>query len=197
MRKALAGGFLLLAGAVALAQDVPAPPVSAEFVRLFSSHCLSKFPDALAQAAVDEKLEPLTAAQVASYLHSDPGKGWLIAAADGNYVLTEEDPPYHACAVRRYATAMMDGKPLFAAAKAFVASSGRSFGTPQSSRRMIGPGIVSNGLLFPVIGATGQPTGEAFMFFVVAYPATTKADGTDKPPFFDVRFVRQLYEKAV
>jgi hypothetical protein len=195
MRKALAGGFLLLAGA-ALAQDVP-PPVSTEFVRLFSNYCLSKFPDAVAQAADAAKLEPLTAAQVASYLHSDPGNGWLIAGPDGNYVLTEENPPYHACAVRRYATALLDGKPLFAAAKEFVASSGRSFGTPQSSQRMIGPGIVSNGLLFPVIGATGQPTGEAFMFFVVAYPASTKADGTDKPPFFDIRFVRQLYEKPV
>ncbi len=194
-RAALAGGFLLLAGA-ALAQDAP-PPVSDEFVRLFSNYCLSKFPEAMAQAAADEKLEPLTAAQVASYLHSDPGQGWLIAGAEGQYVLTEENPPYHACALRRYATALMDGKPLFAAAKDFVMSSGRSFGTPQSIRRVIGPGIVSNGLLFPVVGATGQPTGEAFMFFVVAYPAATKADGTDKPPFFDIRFVRQLYEKPI
>ena len=43
MRLALAGGLLLLAGA-ALAQDSP-PPVGEEFVALFSSYCLQKFPD--------------------------------------------------------------------------------------------------------------------------------------------------------
>jgi hypothetical protein len=193
MRKALAGGFLLLAGA-ALAQDAP-PPVSAEFVRLFSSYCLSKFPDAVAQAAGDEKLEPLTDGQVASYLHSDPGKGWLIAGADGNYVLTEEDPPYHACAVRRYSDHVMDGVPLIEAARAFVESTGRKLGPPQMSSRPIGNGIISNAVLMQLRDAKDQQVPEAFMFFVVAYPVTVKADGTESKPFYDIRFVRQIFRK--
>ena len=108
MRAALACGLMLLAGA-ALAQDAPAPPVSAEFVRLFSDYCLAKFPDpeALAKTAADDKLEPLTTAQLQNYLRSDPGQGWLIKGADGDYVLTEEKPPYHGCAVRRYGAALL------------------------------------------------------------------------------------------
>jgi hypothetical protein len=47
------------------------------------------------------------------------------------------------------------------------------------------------------MGASGQPTGEGFMFFVVVYEAATKADGTAQAPFLDIRFVRQIYEKAV
>jgi hypothetical protein len=139
--KSAALALLLLAGA-AFAQDTPAaPPISAEFVRLFSNYCLANFPDTLVKAAADEKLEPLTAAQLQNYLHSDPGHGWLIAGADGNYVLTEATPPYHACALRRYAAELVDSKPLFAAAKAFLASSGRSFGEPRTTRRVVGPGI--------------------------------------------------------
>ena len=197
MRAALACGLMLLAGA-ALAQDAP-PPVSAEFVRLFADYCLAKFPDAeaLAKTAAEDKLEPLTTAQLQNYLRSDPGQGWLIRGADGDYVLTEENPPYHACALRRYGAALLDSKPLFERAKGFLAQSGKSFGEPKSSRHMIGPGIISNGLLFPVIGASGQATNEGFMFFVVTYPPTTKPDGTAQPMFMDMRFVRQIQEKAV
>ena len=198
MRAALACGLMLLAGA-ALAQDVPAPPVSAEFVRLFSDYCLAKFPDpdALAKTAAADRLEPLTTAQLQNYLRSDPGQGWLIKGADGDYVLTEENPPYHGCAVRRYGQQLLDSKPLFERAKGFLAASGRSFGEPRSTQRMIGPGILSSGLLFPVVGPSGQPTTEGFMFFVVTYPPTTKADGTAQPMFMDMRFVRQIYEKGV
>lgn len=188
---------MLLAGA-ALAQDQPSAPVPDEFVRLFTGYCLAKFPDddALKDKAQADKREPLTAAQVQSYLHADPGVGWLVGE-DGKYVLTVEQPPYHACAIRRYVGEVMDGKALFAAAGEFLAPSGRKLGAPQTIQRAIGPGIVSSGVLMQVIGTSGQPSTEGFMFFVVSYPAGTKPDGTTRPAFYDVRFVRQLYEKPV
>ncbi len=188
MRAALA--FLMMAGA-AFAQDTP-PPVSGEFVQLFSSYCLSKFPGAMAQAAADAQLEPLTDAQVANYLHSDPGKGWLVAGTEGQYVLTEEDPPYHACAVRRYSDHVMDGTPLMEAARIFVESTGRKMDAPQLSSRPIGNGIISNAVLMQLRDAKDNPVPEAFMFFVVAYPVTQKADGTQSKPIYDIRFVRQI-----
>jgi hypothetical protein len=194
MRAALACGLMLLAGA-ALAQDAPAPNVSAEFVRLFSDYCLARFPGAVAQAAADAKLEPLTASQVASYLHSDTGKGWLIAGADSNYVLTEEDPPYNACAVRRYSDRMMGGAPLMEAARAFVEGTGRKLDPPQISSRPIGNGIISNAVLMQLRDAKDRQLPEAFMFFVVTYPVTTKPDGTESRPFYDIRFVRQIVRK--
>jgi hypothetical protein len=40
---------------------------------------------------------PLTQDEVKTYLHSDPGKGWKYQGL----VITLEDPPYRACAVRR------------------------------------------------------------------------------------------------
>ena len=195
IRAALA--CILLAGA-AVAQDQPVAPVPDEFVRLFSGYCLGKFPDdtALADKARADHREPLTPAQVQSYLHADPGVGWLVGD-DGKYVLTIEQPPFHACAIRRYVPQVLDSKALFAAASDFLAPSGRKLGPLQTTQRQIGPGIVSSGMLMQVIGASGQPSTEAYMFFIVAYPAGTKPDGTARPPFYDVRFVRQLYEKAV
>ncbi len=72
MRVALAGSLLLLAGP-ALAQDAPAPPVGEDFVALFSSYCLQKFPDdgALAAQAAKDRLEPLGPAPVKTLEHKD------------------------------------------------------------------------------------------------------------------------------
>jgi hypothetical protein len=195
--KAAALASVLLAGA-ASAQDQPIAQVPDEFVRLFTGYCLAKFPDdaALKDKVQADKREPLSQAQVQSYLHADPGVGWLVGE-DGKYVLTVEQPPYHGCAIRRYVSEVMDSKALFAAASDFLAPSGRKLGPPQTTQRAIGPGIVSSGVLMPVIGASGQLSTEGFMFFVVSYPAGTKPDGTERPAFYDIRFVRQMYEKAV
>ena len=71
IKTALASSLVLLAGA-ALAQDA-APPVSDEFVRLFSSYCLNKFPDdgALLKQAESDHLDALSPAQVV-YVACDP-----------------------------------------------------------------------------------------------------------------------------
>src|SRR5438552_4244020 len=99
-RAALACGLMLLAGA-ALAQDA-APPVSDEFVRLFSSYCLKTFPDdgALLKQAETDHLEPLSPAQIKTMLHKDSGIGWVVGGAQLQYVLTVEQPPFHTCALR-------------------------------------------------------------------------------------------------
>ena len=110
-------------------------------------------------------------------------------------MLTEEDPPYTACAVRRYSDRMMGGAPLMEAARTFVESTGRKLDPPQISSRPIGNGIISNAVLMQLRDAKDQQLPEAFMFFVVTYPVTMKADGTESKPFYDIRFVRQIVRK--
>ena len=120
MKLVLAGGLLLLAGA-ALAQD-SAPPVGDEFVRLFSSYCLQKFPDdgALAAQALQDKLEPLSPAQVKTIEHKDAGLGWMVSRAGVPYLLTVEQAGLHTCALRRTSDRPLDGAALIAAATEFV-----------------------------------------------------------------------------
>ena len=75
-----------------------------ELVDLFADMCFSRFPDdaALTEGAAKRQLAAMSQDQVKRYLHSDPGHGWLLKTADGLYAITIEDPPYHACAVRRF-----------------------------------------------------------------------------------------------
>jgi len=42
----------------------------------------------------------------------------------------------------------------------------------------------------------GVPTGEAFMLAVVSYPAQSLEDGTQSQPFWEIRFVRQIFRTA-
>jgi hypothetical protein len=198
MTRAALCGVLLLLAVTARAQDV-APPVSDEFVALFRSYCLQKFPDddALATQAASDQREALTDAQVKTFLHSDPGQGWLLAGTDGKYVLTTERPPFHACAVRRYSDQVLDGAPFVAAARRFAVARGHSLGPLQTRRTTIGPNIVSSAAMLQEVDEKGVPTLETYMFFVVSYPAMTKADGTEGKPFYDVRFVRQIYRQPV
>ena len=198
---ALCCGLLLLTGSARAQGQEGAPPalsapsVSEEFVGLFTSYCLAKFPDdaALVVQLGDDRRDPLTPAQVKGFLHDDPGQGWLISGTDSKYVLTDEQPPFHACALRRYADHVLDGAPLIAAARAFAAAAGRKLASPQVSQHTMANGLISDAELLQVLDDKGQPLSEAFMFFVTAYPAVPRPDGTLSKPFFDIRFVRQIY----
>ena len=192
---ALCCGLLLLAGSARAQGPQSTPPVSEEFVGLFTSYCLAKFPDdaGLSGQLEGDKRDPLTPAQVRGFLHDDPGQGWLIAGTESKYVLTLEQPPFHACALRRYADHVLDGAPLIAAARAFAAAGGRKLGPPQTSQHTMANGFISDAVLLQVLDGNDRPQGEAFMFFVTAYPAVTGPDGTPSKPFFDIRFVRQIY----
>jgi len=195
MIKALACGFLLLAGA-ALAEDAP-PPVSDEFVKLFASYCLNKFPDddALLKQAEADKLEPLSPAQVRTMLHKDTGIGWVVAGARLQYVLTVEQPPFHTCALRHASDHMLDGQPLIAAAKSFVEVSGHKLLPPVGHARPMSQGMISNSLILQELDEKDQPLPQAYMYFVVSYPSVPREDGSMSKPFYEIRFVRQLYRQ--
>jgi len=194
---------LLLTAVGARAQEPSAPddantarpPVSAEFVDLFSAYCLKRFPDdtSLAAQAVGDGHRALSPAEVGSFLHVDPGLGWMIAGHETSYVLTVQVPPFHACAVRRYSETLLDSAPFIAAARAFAASEGHKLAPPLARDRPIGNGIVSSGLYFQELDGDGKPLSEAFMFFAVRYPAVARADGAPSKPFWEIRFVRQIH----
>jgi hypothetical protein len=103
----LAAGLLIAAGP-ALAQyeppELPAEPGAqlAEMVALYDELCFQRFPD---DAAVARQLEThqavaLTSDELRQYLHDDAGQGWRFTGRMADYVVTIENPPYHACTVR-------------------------------------------------------------------------------------------------
>lgn len=116
---ALVLASLLTCPAAALAQrsgaEVAIPPdvageasddAGAQLVDVFGRFCLMRFPDHADMAeGMGGAVVPLSPQATREFLHDDPGHGWLYKAAEGTYVVTVEDPPYHTCAVRRlYAT---------------------------------------------------------------------------------------------
>jgi hypothetical protein len=194
VRLALACGLMLLAGA-ALAQDT-APPVGDEFVALFSSYCLQKFPDdgALAAQAAKDKLEPLSPAQVKTLAHKD-GLGWMVSRAGVPYLLTVEEASLHSCALRRTADTMMDGQPLIAAATKFVEAQHHKLMPPAVFARPMAGGAVSNSITLQELDDRDVPLPQVYMFFVVSYPATERPDGILAKPFYEIRFMRQMYRQ--
>ena len=74
-----------------------------QMVQLFDGVCLRAFPE---RGAVDRAVAQaggvaMRPGQVRAFLHDDPGRGWMLARPEATYVVTIEDPPYRACAVRR------------------------------------------------------------------------------------------------
>ena len=195
MRLALACGLSLLAGA-ACAQD-SAPPVGEEFVRLFSSYCLQKFPDdgALAAQALEDRLEPLSPAQVRTIEHKDAGLGWMVSRAGVPYLLTVEQAGLHTCALRRISDRPLDGEALIAAARNFVEAGGHKLMPPAAFARPLAGGGVSNSLTLQELDEKDRPLPQAYMFFVVSYPAAPRPDGTLAQPFFEIRFMRQMFRQ--
>jgi hypothetical protein len=83
----------------------PAPDPAgqlAEMLTLYDEICLRTFPDdaAVARALEARGAVALTDAEVKSFLHDDPGRGWRVVGKRGTFNLTVEAPPYHACGVR-------------------------------------------------------------------------------------------------
>jgi hypothetical protein len=195
MNKAVpAISILLLAGA-ALAEDAPSP-VSDEFVQLFSAYCLKAFPDddAVLKQVRDGRLAPLSPAQVKSFLHKDSGMGWVVGSGS-QYVLTIELPPFHTCSLRQVSDHVLDGAPLMAAAKNFVEAGGHKLLPPVGHARPMSQGMVSNSLIAQELDDKDQPLPQAYMYFVVSYPSVARADGSMSKPFYEIRFVRQIYRQ--
>jgi hypothetical protein len=80
-----------------------AAKVNEEIVGLFKDLCLDRFPndDAVRIFAEGRHAQPMSAAEVRSYLRADPGHGWHLTTPLGLYAITIEEPPVRACAVRR------------------------------------------------------------------------------------------------
>jgi hypothetical protein len=170
---------------------------SDEYVSLFTSLCLQKFPDDSALSAeAGTKGPALTPAQVNAFLHGDPGQGWTISGASTKYILTDEAPPYHSCALRRPSAQPLNGAPFFTAAKAFVAANGASLGTGRAKTVPGANGRSTLEVQVPVLDAKGQATSEQYIFIDDSYPAMTRPDGGQTPPFHDVRFVRQIQHQS-
>jgi hypothetical protein len=194
---------LLLLGSSARAQDAIAeatlPPAPEEFIALFQTYCLEKFPDddVLAAAAQDKKLRTLTSAEIRLFLRGDPGQGWLIEGESGKYILTDELPPIHACAIRHAVRSPFSAASVTQAAEKFVAAKGHHLVAGPSLQSPLGGGITTSLSSQSEVTESGIPTGEAFLFAVVTYPAQMQADGSQSTPFWEVRFVRQITRKPV
>ena len=196
-RCVLACGLLLLSGS-ARAQDAPAPtPSPDEFIRLFSSYCLEKFPDdaAVVSATSDNKLTKLTAEEARLFVRSKAGgEGWLIQGTGGRYVLTAERPPYHACTIRHAVLTPFPTEAFNAMADRFVAAKGNRLVEGTSSERTMGDGIASAMSTRNEVDAKGVPTGEIFLFAVVGYPGSP-GEGQPKQ-FWEIRFSRVILRNA-
>jgi len=195
---ALAGSLLLACAAVA--RDAPpAAPVSGEYVRLFAAYCLKSFPDdaALEAMATRDRLTPLDERQARILLRGKPGQGWLIHAADGDYIATLQQPPFHTCTIQRESDQLLDGAPLAAAAKTFVEEGGHKLLPPVASSRPLADGSISNALVLQETDGKGVSINSAYMFIAVRHPGGLMADGSIANGFYDLRFVRQTFANPI
>jgi len=151
---------------------------------------------ALVSAASDSKLVTLTQDQTKLFLRNDLGQGWLIQGDSGKYILTDELPPYHACTVRHAVHVPFSVALLKDLAGKFVAAKGHRLVDGPSLQTPMGEGIVSALSSQNEVDEKGVPTGEAFMLAVVSYPAQAMADGSKSQPFWEIRFVRQIFRTA-
>lgn len=191
-------GLLLLVSSGGRAQEaVPGATPSDEFIRLFSSYCLDRFPDdaAVATATTDNRLTKLSSEEASLFVRSKAGgEGWLIQGEGGRYVLTAERPPYHACTIRHAVLTPFSTQALNAMADKFVAAKGNRLVDGASTERPMGDGIASAMSYRNEVNAKGVPTGEIFMFAVVGYPGTA-GEGQPKQ-FWEVRFSRVILRNA-
>jgi hypothetical protein len=123
--------------------------------------------------------------------------GWVVGGAQVQYLLTVEQPPFHTCALRRVSEQPLDGAPLMAAAKNFVEAGGHKLLPPVGHARPMGEGMISNSLILQELDEKDQPLPLAYMYFVVSHAAMARADGSMSKPFYEIRFVRQIYRQQV
>lgn len=97
---------LLLAGCVRPHVDasaaLPARNTGDALVAAFDRFCLASFPaDPISDSAASIQLRPLAASVVRTRLRIAEGRGWIGHTPAGDMVVTIEDSPVKACAVRR------------------------------------------------------------------------------------------------
>ena len=155
--------------APAAPQDVAA---AAEMAGLYRDICLTAFPDlaAMTRALNAHAATPLTAKEVAAYLHADPGQGWQLHSDIARYVVTVEAPPFHTCGVRRMTrSGFPTAKPYVAALRAFAATRSLALGATLPLPRTGADG--SNTLIYgtPLLAPGGQGQSETSMYITTNY----------------------------
>jgi hypothetical protein len=195
---ALCGAFAVAPGlsyAQALLNPELDAKISAEQLALFKSFCIEAYPDEAAteKSVMTHGATALTPDGVKVYLHDDPGKGWRFETPLGLYVLTLEQPPVRACALRRMTrSGAVDARGLNAAIAAYAqgrnATVMKPMVVPMTSTL---PSVVAYG--FIVQDATGKPD-EQFVLITSNYhhqPPAEFAKDAEGGVGVEVRMVHQ------
>ena len=180
----------MLSGPAHRVQAVKPPPAGVEqgadaagarLVALFSRFCLQRFPDQPDLAQGETAMTPMPPGMIQRYLHADPGRGW-VNHEDGDTVVTIEDPPYHACAVRRmYPAAPRFDRAYQGTIMGWAESRNRGeFGPPRTARQQR-PTMNIEATVQTLPAARGRPA-ENFMAFTTTYPSGN----------VEIRLVRQI-----
>ncbi len=144
-----------------------------ELAELFSAFCIQDFPD----PAETEKFirlkgaREMSAKEVASYLHSDPGRGWYLKTPAALYAITLEEPPYHTCAIRRMTPAGEDGtavKAIAEAVKAYSSEAGGHLVDIKPRNTELAPGLKVYFYGSNIVNAAQQTT-DSFGVFISTY----------------------------
>jgi hypothetical protein len=93
---------VIVLGATPARADDPDPAVI-QLLGMFATICLDTFPDdaAVEKLVAERKFDVMAEDRLRRLLGTDPGMGWVLTTGRGQYLLTIELPPYHACAVRK------------------------------------------------------------------------------------------------
>ena len=168
-----------------------------QMVQVFKTVCLQAFPE---RRAVDGAMGQLgalalAAREVREYLHDDPGRGWRLVRPEATYVVTIEEPPYRACAVRRMTPAGFPTREPFDAAVQRYGVARKQALTPLVSQSMRQPGgLAIVATMQRVEGGGPGGSTDSLMLFVSDYHGTYDgplAKDAGKPGV-EVRFVHQL-----
>ena len=172
-RRWAIGLFLCVAAGLALpspavAQDTQAQKAIGELLDVFTDFCLKRFPDdaAIETYVTGKGVTPMPEARLRNLLGTNPGIGWLLTAAFGEYQLTIEKPPYHTCAVRKQFPRAPDVRASYAARlQSWVATRP---GANMSEQPPLSPtisGIVSRAFIFEIT-LPGGPPNETLMAII-------------------------------
>jgi hypothetical protein len=188
-------GLILLQPAAALAQyEVPTnlgEPAAqlAEMLTIYDTACLQGFPDdaAVQRTMAARNATPLSADELRSYLRGDPGTGWRLNGSTAQFVVTIEEPPFHACGVRTITAAgFVDLKPYRDLVSGF--ESGRAFVDLEPMDRVLSNHIHTRGTAEQFQSADGS-------FETLMVVTSTPADGyrANGETGTEVRFVHQFH----
>jgi hypothetical protein len=155
------------------------PAVTADLTDLFKSFCIRAFPDdqAMDTEASARQATGLSPAQVARFLRADPGRGWAVTARSGPYIVTQERPPYRACAVRRMTpSGAFDSRDYLAAVQAYVAARGETLSSQPHVFQTLADGLGVEADVLTVVNPAGQPTREVFYLIRTNYHGSPPPD---------------------